>query len=166
MEKALHQIEQAIKRPKLDESGSDAASKIISNLQDLLSKTQQESSQLQPSEADELSEGPEQSQPFQSPREINPGDNLSLDDAENPLQLLARASDLQLSPVEVREAPRWASASLLQPTITPRSSSGSGGMSAKNFFVPVRASLDVGPDLDPIDIGLVTLTEAESLFAL
>jgi hypothetical protein len=37
---------------------------------------------------------------------------------------------------------------------------------AKSFFVPVRANLDISPDMDPIENGLVTLQEAESLFSL
>ncbi|KAG2418523.1 hypothetical protein HFD88_001624 [Aspergillus terreus] len=165
LEKALHQIEQAIKRPKSDGTGSDAAQRIISNLQELLNKSQQGQSQQLQSETDELSEGPEQSNSFPSPREINAGDNLSLDDAENPLQLLARASDLQLSPAETRETPRWHPSTSVQPTALPRSSLNGNEPSAKSFFVPVRASLDVGPDLDPIDVGLVTSNEAESLFS-
>lgn len=166
LEKALHQIEQAIKRPKSDGTGSDAAQRIISNLQELLNKTQQGQSQQLQSETDELSEGPEQSNSFPSPRDINAGDNLSLDDAENPLQLLARASDLQLSPAETRETSRWHPSTSVQPTALPRSSLNGNEPSAKSFFVPVRASLDVGPDMDPIDVGLVTSNEAESLFSL
>jgi hypothetical protein len=37
---------------------------------------------------------------------------------------------------------------------------------AMSFFVPVRANLDISPDMDPIENGLVTLQEAESLFSL
>jgi hypothetical protein len=39
-------------------------------------------------------------------------------------------------------------------------------LSAKSFFVPARAHLDVGSELDPVDLGLVTFDEAESLFSL
>lgn len=38
--------------------------------------------------------------------------------------------------------------------------------SAKSFFVPARANLDVGDDLDPVELGLVTFDESESLFSL
>lgn len=31
------------------------------------------------------------------------------------------------------------------------------------FFLPMKAKLDQGPGMDPIEIGLVTLDEAESL---
>ncbi|KAF9884118.1 hypothetical protein FE257_002290 [Aspergillus nanangensis] len=160
----LH-IEQAIKRPKSDRSGSDAAQKIITDLQDLLSKTQTGQGQPLHSETDDLSEEPEPSHAFPSPRGFNAGENLSLDDAENPLQLLARASDLQLSPTERRDALKWSSLTSLQTPAIPRGSIGANEASARSFFVPLRESRDVGPDLDPIDIGLVTLNEAESLFS-
>ena len=32
------------------------------------------------------------------------------------------------------------------------------------FFGPFRPSLDVGPDIDPIDMGLATEVEANTLF--
>jgi hypothetical protein len=38
--------------------------------------------------------------------------------------------------------------------------------SAKSFFVPARANLDIGDDLDPVELGLVTFDESESLFSL
>ena len=158
VDKALHQIEQAIKRPKLDDS--NASQKIISDLQDLLNKAQ---GQSLPSERDDSSEALGQSHDF-SPKATNTDDNLALDDAENPLQLLARASDLQLSPGGVQDTQR--SPLPLQVSTFPAESREPDGLGAKSFFVPVRASRDIGPDLDPIDVGLVTLDEAESLFTL
>lgn len=38
-------------------------------------------------------------------------------------------------------------------------------MDVHRFFLPMKASLDQGPGLDPIDVGLVTLDEAETLLA-
>lgn len=90
-------------------------------------------------------------------------ESLTLDDAENPLQLLARASDLQLSPTGVRHVPKSPlpvpEPALFQSTIPTEPS-------AKSFFVPARVNLDVGPDVDPVDLGLVTFDESESLFSL
>ncbi|GFN15183.1 uncharacterized protein AtWU_04984 [Aspergillus tubingensis] len=160
LEKALHQIEQAIKRPRSDASGSEAAQKLISDLQEMLSNTREQ--QLH-SEADDQSEDFDRSYTYHSPRD-NIGDNLSLDDAENPLQLLARASDLQLSPTEVRGAHKWPP-STIQPSGMLQNSTEGSDPAAQSYFVPIRASLDVGPDIDPIDIGLVTPSEAESLFS-
>ncbi|PLB44654.1 hypothetical protein P170DRAFT_368185 [Aspergillus steynii IBT 23096] len=162
LEKALHQIEEAIKRPKSDESGSSAPQNIISNLQDLLNKIQ---GQRLPSETDDPSEDPDRFRAVQSPHEINAGDGLSLDDAENPLQLLARASDLQLSPPKARATIKWPSLGSVEPAGAPRDSLDGSLTAARSFFVPAKARLDTGPDMDPIDLGLVTLHEAETLFS-
>ncbi|KKK26901.1 hypothetical protein ARAM_001239 [Aspergillus rambellii] len=144
LEKALHQIEQAIKRPKTETSGPEAAQKLISSLQELLNKTQKRHHPQ--SETEDFSEDPDHADPLQFPRDINPGENLALDDAENPLQLLARASDLQLSPNDAHDTQTWPSLTVSQPSAGP-------------------ASLDIGPEMDPIEIGLVTMNEAESLFS-
>ncbi|KAJ5872031.1 uncharacterized protein N7529_004384 [Penicillium soppii] len=151
LEKAIHQIEQAIKRPKVDASESEDAQRAISGLQELLNQVQ---GQLQNdhglSETENLHDLP-------SPHAAH--ESLTLDDAENPLQLLARASDLQLSPTGVRHVPK-------SPMPLPEASVlSSSEPSAKSFFVPARANLDVGPDNDPVDLGLVTFDESESLFS-
>jgi hypothetical protein len=166
LEKAIHQIEQAIKRPRI-ESGDDDAHRAISGLQDLLSQVQD---QLMQGDHDAFSEGPGPSHdPNSDPpslRDAKVEESLTLDDAENPLQLLARASDLQLSPTGVRRAPRsslplpGAPLAVSQETVIPEEPS------AKSFFVPARANLDVGPEVDPVDLGLVTFDESESLFSL
>ncbi|KAL4777936.1 hypothetical protein BJX76DRAFT_188068 [Aspergillus varians] len=162
LEKALHQIEQAIKRPKTDHPAAEAAQKVISDLEDLLSKTQKQETQ---NECEDFSEDPDQNESLRFPRDSNSGESLALDDAENPLQLLARASDLQLSPNDARDTTTWPLLATPQPPMGPAVRVESSATAAKPFFVPVRASLDVGPDMDPIEIGLVTLPEAESLFA-
>jgi hypothetical protein len=74
-------------------------------------------------------------------------DENGFDDAENPLQLLARASDLRVPNQRPQE-----------PAAVP------DVRSTRNYFAPVRAKLDVGEDVDPIDLGLATLEEAEALF--
>jgi hypothetical protein len=38
------------------------------------------------------------------------------------------------------------------------------GQDLQTFFGPFRPSLDVGEDIDPIDLGLVTEDESEALF--
>ena len=106
---------------------------------------------------------PEAEQPRNSPspRAVH-DESLTLDDAENPLQLLARASDLQLSPTGVRHVPKSPPPALPQ-TLFQRDAPPEP--SAKSFFVPARANLDVGPEVDPVDLGLVTFDESESLFS-
>lgn len=137
---------------------SDDAQKAISGLQDLLARFQ---GQLQ-SESDDF-ERSDRSRNLPSPaRDTSAEESLALDDAENPLQLLARASDLQLSPTGVHHVAK----SPLRSEVPLPQESSELGMSAKSFFVPARAHLDVGSELDPVDLGLVTFDEAESLFSL
>jgi hypothetical protein len=155
LEKAIHQIEQAIKRPKVDASENEDAQRAMTALQELLSQAQ---GQLQ--NEDGFSEAETRGLP--SPHAAH--ESLTLDDAENPLQLLARASDLQLSPTGVRHIPKSPmplpeAPALFQSTLPAEPS-------AKSFFVPARVNLDVGPDVDPVDLGLVTFDESESLFSL
>ncbi|KAI9929778.1 hypothetical protein MW887_001254 [Aspergillus wentii] len=160
-------LAQSVERETLNlkVAGSDAACKVISDLQDLLNKAQGQMSQ---SETDDISEDLDESHSRSPPRDFNSEENLALDDAENPLQLLARASDLQLSPNGGNGAQR-SPLPLLQPSATllaaPQSNRQSSDPGAKAFFVPIKASLDIGKGIDPIELGLVTLDEAGSLFA-
>ena len=89
--------------------------------------------------------------------------SLTVDDAENPLQLLARASNLQLSP-----AHSGATNSPVQSARRRdrRQKVGDDGSRSdiQSFFTGVRLNLDVGDDIDPIEMGLVTEAEAEELF--
>ncbi|CAG8898513.1 unnamed protein product [Penicillium egyptiacum] len=160
LEKAIHQIEQAIKRPKVDSTGDDEAQRAISVLQELLGRVQ---GQLMQNEHElgfsEASDHPRMT----PPRDIHAEESLTLDDAENPLQLLARASDLQLLPTGMRRAPKPPVPLSEGPSFFQSTPQGEPG--AKSFFVPTRANLDIGPEIDPIDLGLVTFDESESLFS-
>ncbi|KGO76700.1 hypothetical protein PITC_090540 [Penicillium italicum] len=164
LEKAIHQIEQAIKRPKIDSSGDDEAQRAISVLQELLGQVQGQLMQNEHEHERERDISDASDHPrITSPRGMHAEESLALDDAENPLQLLARASDLQLSPAGMRHAPKSPlplseGPSLLQ-------SNPIGEPSARSFFVPARANLDVGPEVDPVELGLVTFDESESLFS-
>lgn len=87
-------------------------------------------------------------------------DQMPFDDAENPLQLLARASDLShptnTSPEGLNQ---------LSPAFsTPRPGTGKDH-DLQTFFGTFRPSLDVEPETDPIEMGLVTDAEAHTLFA-
>lgn len=162
LEKAIHQIEQAIKRPKMDQLGLDDAQKAISGLQDLLNRLQDQP----PTGSDVFSECGERMRNPPSPHDTNADQSLALDDAENPLQLLARASDLQFSPTGLRHRPKSPPSLLAASSALPLENSNLADSSVKSFFVPAKASLDVGPDLDPVELGLVTFDESESLFSL
>ena len=86
-------------------------------------------------------------------------DQLALDDAENPLQLLARASDLRLGLPQSPNQP-------LTPFSANLGSERSDKPDVTGFFLPMKTHPDIGPHLDPIDLGLVTSEEAELLMNL
>lgn len=92
-------------------------------------------------------------------RESVDDETLNLDDAENPLQLLARTSEL-LSTI----APHLSGTALNQLSAN-ISGRGTADGSLHTFFGGFNGRLDVGDDLDPIELGLVTLAEAEALFS-
>jgi hypothetical protein len=159
VEKALHQIEQAIKKSKIEPADSGNVTRVISNLQTLLTTAQQ---QLIRSESDEPSEGRDPSSDLIDSHQITADDSLALDDAENPLQLLARASDLQLSPQGIQYVVN-PSLPISSPVTTTHSKYAPSRAGTESFFVPLRASLDVGPELDPVELGLVSLEESTIL---
>jgi hypothetical protein len=171
VDKALHQIEQAIKKSKTatgDDAEVDDPVKVISHLQDLLDKAQKQLAHRKlvvqsDSSGSNTTSGLTQSQQPISAR-LGTDDGIALDDAENPLQLLARASDLQLIPPPIAQHRASNSPNSL-------SSPGTVYMSHSvraidSFFVPIKASLDVGPELDPVDLGLITFEDANNFFAL
>ncbi|KAI1431475.1 hypothetical protein GGR50DRAFT_679293 [Xylaria sp. CBS 124048] len=87
-------------------------------------------------------------------------DQLNLDDAENPLQLLARTSELLSS---IDNSDRGPSGDYL-PFKPPRNRDGEHDGNSAVFFSRYQPRLDLGPELDPVELGLLTLSEAESLF--
>jgi hypothetical protein len=86
-------------------------------------------------------------------------DQQALDDAENPLQLLARASDLRLTSPQSSDY-------LFTPSISHMGSDADQQSDIHRFFLPIKASLDRGSEYDPIDLGLVTEEEAQLLLSL
>ncbi|KAI5919175.1 hypothetical protein F4810DRAFT_703757 [Camillea tinctor] len=91
-------------------------------------------------------------------------DQLNLDDAENPLQLLARTSELlsSISPqANASGGGRLPSKSF--PSRGQPANDHDGDL--QKFFGRFQPRLDVGEDLDPVELGLVSLAEAETLFA-
>lgn len=91
-------------------------------------------------------------------------ETLAIDDAENPLQLLARASYFQPPEEPKHPSPRF-------PVPIERGAARAGAKSSSSkelhdFFAPARVNLDVGDDIDPISLGLVSMEEAEAAFAL
>ena len=74
------------------------------------------------------------------------GDGQAIESAESPLQLLAASHRASRRPIAATQ---------------PKEASKLGA-----FFAPARVSLDVGDDIDPISLGLVSEEEAESLINL
>lgn len=100
-----------------------------------------------------------------SQRHVKPEERLAVDDAENPLQLLARASNLHLSPesshgqspiTAVPHPPASTAADELDPEMR----------QVEFFFGTTHFNVDRGEDYDPVELGLVTEEEAEMLFDL
>jgi hypothetical protein len=86
-------------------------------------------------------------------------DTFAVDDAENPLQLLARASDLNVS----SQAPNF-STTFPSSTILPARSDRERDHDLQAFFGPFRPVIDVDEEDDPVDMGLVTEEELDTLF--
>ncbi|KAM0327449.1 hypothetical protein ACHAQA_005737 [Verticillium albo-atrum] len=175
LDKALFQIEQALKRVKSGEQ-NDEDSKALFDLQHLLGDTgdhpsvsSSSATRLQRRETGEGAEGLSSDEDDET--EDTPDSNayiaqhregsLTIDDAENPLQLLARASNLQLSPTPGGPSPGLVARSgrKKQPEQADEDAE------IQSFFTSVRVNLDVSDDIDPISMGLVTEAEAEDLFA-
>jgi hypothetical protein len=173
LEKAVYRIEQAIKKSRNHGSQSEDDQNTI-HLQNLLNEAQgllpaQSPDTLDPSFRSQdvpqhqhslsqhnqlgLMTGPEQN------GVQDQDDHFSVDDAENPLQLLARASDLSGPPNQASYTPN-----LRSPISLSRHANAGRDLDLQNFFGPFRPSLDIGPENDPIDMGLVTEDESVALF--
>lgn len=100
-----------------------------------------------------------------SQRHVKPEERLAVDDAENPLQLLARASNLHLSP-ESSHGQSPITAVSHQPASTAADELDPEMRHVEFFFGTTHFNVDRGEDYDPIELGLVTEEEAEMLFDL
>lgn len=176
LEKAVYRIEQAIKRSRTHGSQSDDEQNTL-HLQSLLNEAQGLLPRQQQQQQTNLDGGfqsqaipmqhqlAHQNQAAQSvPGTEQIGDQSSdehfaVDDAENPLQLLARASDLSVPSHSKTYTPNNP-----LPGVPPRSTVGRD-QDLQDFFGPFRPSIDVGPDIDPIEMGLATEEDTVSLFS-
>ncbi|KAL6707470.1 hypothetical protein ACN47E_004040 [Coniothyrium glycines] len=154
LEKAIFQVEEAIKKRRTD---ATTDRNTLKHLRLLLSEASQE---------DELGPQPPESEPSPTQEAHPPAkettaipsdDQLALEGVENPLQLLARASDLRGA------TPHSHNHSSTAPDVALEGSVESAYLDVHHFFMPMKAKHDQGPGLDPIDVGLVTMEEAEAL---
>ncbi|KAK0721345.1 hypothetical protein B0T21DRAFT_294925 [Apiosordaria backusii] len=191
LEKALHQVEQAVRRSGTSIQGIEAT-KVVSELKVLLGtssdgslppgdsiqvggrhpnprRDSRHSDILLPDASSDAgdSTGSDQDGMSVPPQESTPSqghvveESLAVDDAENPLQLLARASDLHVSPKSGNDNIAAEAASHLRARQNKQPDKIS---EVEKFFKLSQFSLDVGGDLDPIDLGLITVEEADTLF--
>lgn len=110
---------------------------------------------------------------------LKPEERLAIDDAENPLQLLARASNLHLSPESSHVQSPGTAISVPTAGVNGGGTKSSviGAAAAaeelepemrqiETFFGTTHFNVDQGEDYDPVEMGLVTEEEAEMLFDL
>ncbi|KAH9872212.1 hypothetical protein IAQ61_005047 [Plenodomus lingam] len=151
LEKAIYQVEEAIKKRKSDVTTDKST---LQHLQRLLNEAQGEESKSKSNDA-----VPSSSEPSPTPAQTKDpvphsgDDQLALEDVENPLQLLARASDLRIASPQTYDP--------TSPEGRNNGSEQSAYLDVHHFFLPMKASLDQGPGLDPVDVGLITMNEAE-----
>ncbi|KAH7320617.1 hypothetical protein B0I35DRAFT_427475 [Stachybotrys elegans] len=183
LDKALFQIDQAVKRARSGSNKSLEDEQILAQLRQILSDDRgSASTSISPrsqmnsgsygmpdsSDSSDDDDGRFTSTGAHTPHDHMPrpslvhrnSDSLAVDDAENPLQLLARASYLQPSPgSRYGKSPQ----SMRAPSNSDRAKGSIEDLQA--FFAPARVNLDIGDDMDPVALGLVSEEEADSLFA-
>lgn len=153
LEKAIYQVEEAIKKRKSDTVTSQST---LQHLQQLLNEAQGDDGLGQDAQTSPLSVEPVHV-PAKEVVGTSSDDQLAVEDVENPLQLLARASDLRIA------TPQSHNPSVASPEGRFTGSEQSAFLDVHHFFLPMKANLDQGSGLDPIDVGLVTKDEAEML---
>lgn len=185
LDKALYQLQQAVKRVKSGEARGAEERNLVASLRQLLedvdaasedadaaehSSRQGSRSNTQEEDGEGEGEGGSTSSGIDDDDDDNDRsmadfvqrteESLAIDDAENPLQLLARASYFHPSDRRSRNSPHS------NPKQHDSSSAKQDPESTKvqQFFSQAKVKLDIGEDLDPVDLGLVTMDEAESLF--
>ncbi|KAH7141434.1 hypothetical protein B0J13DRAFT_556837 [Dactylonectria estremocensis] len=178
LDKALFQIDEAVKRARSAAQQSPDDNRVLAHLQGLLSGAHVDeassardvyvstSASLGTDEHDDASSGDDDDDDVDEQDPVTmtefiqrTEDSLAIDDAENPLQLLARASYIQPSP----ESRHGSSPGM--PLIAIASPAQQSGDEIQAFFAPARVHLDIGDDVDPVSLGLVSDEEAESLFS-
>ncbi|KAF5636396.1 uncharacterized protein FTJAE_6082 [Fusarium tjaetaba] len=165
LDKALYQIDQAVKRARSASQKNPEDDRILNHLQELLSNANTPEHATRgysvsgDGDEDAYSEEEEEQDPVAMPDFIQRTQHsLAIDDAENPLQLLARASYIQPSPES-----RHGNSPIQAHTA---STQGHTEDEIQAFFAPAQVHLDVGPDVDPVSLGLVSEEEADKLFNL
>ncbi|KAH4111960.1 hypothetical protein HBH47_233060 [Parastagonospora nodorum] len=156
LEKAIYQVEEAIKKRKADNTTNLTT---LEHLKKLLGEKDGEEKHTQTNHS---TTSPSNHVKPLAEKDVTPtsnGGDDQLEGVENPLQLLARASDLRIA------SPLTPPGGSISTPGTWLSSEHGPYMDVQRFFLPMKANLDQGPGLDPIEVGLVTFEEAEMLLA-
>lgn len=164
MAKAIYQVEQAIQQlqsGRTDPKTNEAAlhlEHLLSAVRDLPQSDRPPASsqngEIHPEDYSALPNAPSEDYSPSNPSSPDSSTPVTavadypLNDAENPLQLLAHASDL----------------SRLRLNAGPYQEADQSVESVQAFFSPQRPKLDVSSDMDPIELGLVTQSEADDLY--
>ena len=187
LDKAIHQIEQALRRSKNGDGDAEDRN-VPGHLSNLLieARTRLPQGQVHAVPNEVFSTGDDHTPSYSSTGQssspaanaataenfntnqhasASADDDFDLDDAENPLLLLARASDLPLPVHEASSTSGLASKRSSQFRM-PQTEPDAEELELRTFFGPFRPSLDVSQDIDPIDLGLVTPSEVDVLFNL
>ena len=88
---------------------------------------------------------------------VENSDEMTVHNANNPLQLLAIASTIP-------EQPAQAGSPLSDKRLPNGQTRTMDNVETPGFFSPLSSRLDVGPELDPVDLGLIDTEEAERMF--
>lgn len=163
----MYRIEQEIKRSKTQANQPEDDRDHSYHLQTLLSEAQALlPNDLQANYGGAYQNGGDLTGNYQRPHQTGENvedqtsdDQLALDDAENPLQLLARASDLSALTNTTPNAPNIES-----PMSAVSRPGNAKDQDLQTFFGPFHPSLDCESDSDPVEMGLVTEEEASTLF--
>lgn len=168
LDKALHQLEQALHDVKTSGDRPDnedtalRLQQLLGEAGAVLNRANSRSNSI-PSPSVTLVAPPVgafTSQSTHVQHQDSPADRVIVEDTENPLQLLAHATE-QCLPLPQLSSGR-PSSTLTSSTEAQRQGGRADDLLGR-FFGPPRVNLDIGPSLDPISLGFVTAIEAEDL---
>lgn len=160
LEKAIHQVEEAVKKartrgPGLQHEQTRALEKLVEDTKRIPDQG------WSSNDANDDSIGVDELAPAAYPSQVeeDEGSDAIVNHADNPLQLLAIASAIP----EHQDSETVASIAG-KPSPDGVSSHAVDDDETVLFFSPIASKLDVGIDMDPVELGLVSENEAEALF--
>lgn len=185
LEKAIYQVEKAVKKARMEDTATNSdhtlvLQRLIQDSRDSLPRSSTNTPSAQPEQhtAQIASWSSTRAPTFQGPplesvisqpvgvvssgQELDNDGDVTVNNANNPLQLLAIAS-------AIPESNAGSSPSESDQEVSPMTTTGADledDDRTQDFFRPMMSKFDVGQDLDPIDLGLVSHSEVKTLFEL